>query len=202
MFVSHHVIVREKTENGYEQFDVYSRLLEDRIIYIDTDFNDNMASLVNAQLLLLSRKSEKEDITMYISSPGGSVDSGLSIYDAMQLIPNNVRTVALGSACSMGAFILSSGTKGKRLATPSARIMIHMVSGGARGTTADMAITLEEQKRLNIYLNQRLAIHCGKTVKQIEKATERDMWMSAAEAKQFGIIDDIHYPSHSNCWKY
>jgi len=199
--MSHHTIVRERTENGYEQFDIYSRLLEDRILYIDTEFNDSMASLVVAQLLVLSNKSEKEDITIYINSPGGSVSSGLAIYDTMQTIPNNIRTIVTGSACSMGAFILSAGTKKYRYATPSSRVMIHMVSGGVSGTTIDVAIQVEEQKRLNHFLNERLAIHCKKSVKQIENATDRDMWMSAEEAKSFGIIDNILTPSsNSNAW--
>lgn len=200
--MSHHTVVREKTENGYEHFDVYSRLLEERIIYIDTEFNDYMSSLVTSQLLILSKKSEKEDITIYITSPGGSVDSGMSIYDTMQLIPNKVKTIVTGSACSMGAFILSAGTKGCRFATPSSRIMIHMVSGGALGTTVDMSITMDEQKRLNDYLNERLAKHCGKTVAQIQKATERDNWLTPTEAKKFGLIDEILYPTNSTAWNY
>ena len=199
--MSHPTIVREKIDNNYVQFDIYSRLLEDRIIYIDTEFNDYISSLVVAQLLFLSNKSE-EDITLYLNSPGGSVDSGLSIYDTMQTIPNNVKTVVTGSACSMGAFILSSGTKGYRFATPSSRIMIHMVSGGAYGTTVDVKIRLEEQQRLNNYLNERLSVHCNKKITEIEKATERDNWMTPTEAKKFGIIDDIIYPKHNNCWKY
>jgi ATP-dependent Clp protease, protease subunit len=200
--MSHHVVVREKTENGLEQFDVYSRLLQDRIIYIDTDFNDEMASLVVAQLLFLSNKNKEEDITMYINSPGGSVVSGMAIYDTMQMIPNIKKTVVTGQAASMGAFIASSGTKGHRYATPSSRIMIHMVSGGAQGTTKDVIIRLEEQKRLNEYLNRRLALHCGKKITDIEKATDRDYWMAPDEAVKFGIIDKVLYPDQKNSWKF
>jgi ATP-dependent Clp protease protease subunit len=200
--MSHHVVVREKNENGHEQFDVYSRLFQDRIIYLDSDFHDEMASLVSSQLLLLSNKDKEQDITIYVNSPGGSVVSGLAIYDTMQMIPNDVKTVVTGQAASMGAFILSSGTKGKRYSTPSSRIMIHQVSGGARGTTKDVCITLEEQKRLNDYLNKRLAVHCGKKITDIEKYTDRDYWMSPEEAVKFGIIDQVIYPKHKNSWSY
>lgn len=190
--MSHPVVVRKKLDNGAEQqFDLYSRLNEDRIIFLDTDFHDGMASIICAQLMVLSNQDPEQDITMYINSPGGSVTAGLAIYDTINLIPNDVKTVVIGNACSMGAFMLSAGTKGKRYATPSARVMIHMVSGGAQGTTADVKIRLEEQQRLNDYLNKCLANHCGKTVKQIEKATERDYWMDAQQAKEFGIIDGV-----------
>ena len=198
--MTHPVIVRETTENGKEQFDLYSRLFEDRIICLDGEFHDGMSSIITNQLLVLANNS-KEDITMYINSPGGVCTSGLAIYDTMQMIENNVKTIVTGSACSMGAFILSAGTKGYRYSTPSSRIMIHMVSGGAQGTTKDMEIRFEEQKRINKYLNERLAIHCKKTVKQIEQATDRDCWMNAEEAKKFGIIDDILTPQSKNAWK-
>ena len=199
MRMAHPTVVRERTENGYEQFDIYSRLFEDRIIYLDTDFHDGMSSLIVAQLLCLANQS-KEDITMYINSPGGSCTSGFAIYDTMQMIENNVKTIVTGSACSMGAFILSAGTKGHRFATPSSRVMIHMVSGGNQGTTKDMEIRFEEQKRINKYINERIALHCKKTVKQIETATDRDFWMSAEEAKEFGIIDDVIYPKNKSSW--
>ena len=130
--MSHSVVVREKTENGFEQYDVFSRLAKDRIIMLDTDFNDHMASLVVGQILFMSQQSD-EDITVYVNSPGGSCTSGLAIYDAMQMVPNNVKTVVMGQAASMGAFFLSAGTKGMRCATPSSRIMIHRVSGGTQG---------------------------------------------------------------------
>jgi len=198
--MSHQTVVREKFDGGYQQFDLFSRLLEDRIIYIDTDFNDYMASLVCSQLLVLSNKSE-EEIKMYINSPGGSVTSGLAIYDTMQMIPNVVKTIAVGSACSMGAFILSAGTKGHRFATPSSRIMIHMVSGGAQGTTKDVEIRIEEQKRLNNFLMERFAIHCNKKVSQVEKAIDRDNFMSAEAAVEFGIIDRVLEPTNKTAWK-
>lgn len=198
--MSHHVIVREKTGDREDHYDIYSRLFEDRIICLNQEINDHTASLTVLQLLYLSKKSE-QDITLYILSPGGSVVCGLSIYDTMQLIPNKIKTVALGSACSMGAFLLSAGTKGMRYATPSSRIMIHMVSGGAHGTTKDVKIQLAEQQYLNELLNERLAKHCGKTITQIEKATERDNYMSPEEAKKFGLIDDVLIPTHTNFWK-
>lgn len=196
--MSHGIVVRERTEQGYEQFDLYSRLNKDRIIILDTDFNDNMASIIQAQLLFLANESD-EDISIYVNSPGGSVTSGLLIYDTIQYIKNNVRTIVMGQAASMGAFLLSSGTKGYRYASPNARIMIHQVSGGAQGTTADVRIRLKEQERLNELLDERLALHCGKTVAQIKIATERDYWMSATDAKKFGIIDGILDKSE-NAW--
>jgi len=198
--MSHPTVVRDKIDGGYQQFDLFSRLLEDRVIYIDTDFNDYMASLVCAQLLVLSNKSE-EEIKIHINSPGGSVISGLAIYDTMQMIPNTIKTVAIGHACSMGAYILSAGTKGHRYATPSSRVMIHQVSGGNQGTTLDINIMAKEQNRLNDYLDARLAVHCGKTVKQIKKATERDNFMTADEAVKFGIIDKVLSPDNSSAWK-
>jgi ATP-dependent Clp protease protease subunit len=197
--LSHPIVVREKTENGYEQFDVFSRLAKDRILLLDTDFNDYMASLVVSQLLFLANESEA-DITMYINSPGGVVTSGLAIYDTMQMIPNNIKTVVIGNACSMGAFILSAGTKGMRCATPSSRIMIHRISGGAQGAMPDMEITLEEARRLNTYLHERMAIHCGKTVAQMKNSMDRDNWMSPLEAKKFGLIDNILEPN-KNSWR-
>jgi ATP-dependent Clp protease, protease subunit len=197
--MSHPITVREKTENGYEHFDVFSRLAKDRIIMLDTDFNDYMSSLVVSQLLFLSNQSE-EDITMYINSPGGVVTSGLAIYDTMQMIPNNVKTVVIGNACSMGAYILSAGTKGMRCATPSSRIMIHRISGGAQGSMPDMEITLEEARRLNEYLHERMAIHCGKSPNVMKKAMDRDNWMSPTEAKKFGLIDNVLEPN-KNSWK-
>lgn len=200
---SHHTVVREKNEEGYwEQFDLFSRLLKDRIIYLDSEFEDDMASIIVGQLLFLSNSDSEADITMYINSPGGSVTSGLAIYDTMQMIPNKIKTVAVGSACSMGAFILSSGTKGMRYSTPSSRIMIHMVSAGSEGTTKDMEITYLEVKRLNDYLLERLALHCGKSKKIIEAETDRDKWFSAEEAKKFGLIDHVIYPEHAKAWKY
>jgi ATP-dependent Clp protease, protease subunit len=196
--MSHQVTVREKTENGFEQWDVFSRLAKDRILMLDTDFNDHMASLVVGQLLFLANDSEV-DITVYINSPGGVVTSGLAIYDTMQMIPNNIKTVVIGNACSMGAYILSAGTKGMRCATPSARIMIHRISGGTQGAFPDMEISFEEARRLNDYLHERMAIHCNKSVSVMQKAMDRDNWMSPSEAKKFGIIDTVLEPS-TNSW--
>jgi ATP-dependent Clp protease protease subunit len=197
--MSHSVVVREKTENGFEQWDVFSRLAKDRILMLDTDFNDYMASLVVAQLLFLANEGD-QDITIYINSPGGSVSSGLAIYDTMQYIPNRIKTIVIGNACSMGAFILSAGTKGLRFSTPSARIMIHRVSGGHEGAFPDMEISFNETKRINDYLHDRMAIHCGKTSLQMKKAMDRDNWLSPEEAKKFGIIDDI-LPVGKYAWK-
>lgn len=197
--MSHPVIVREETGNGIQQFDVYSRLFEDRIIMLDSEFEPHMSSLICSQLLMLSNKSE-EPITIYINSPGGSVISGLAIYDTMQMIPNVVETIAIGHACSMGFFLLTAGTKGHRFATPSARIMAHQVSSGARGTLADMEISLEETRKLNEYLYERIAKHCGITVKKLEESTQRDFWMSSKEAVKFGAIDAVLDKTSENAW--
>jgi ATP-dependent Clp protease protease subunit len=196
--MAHPIVVREQTEGGIDQYDIFSRLAKDRIILLDTDFNDAMASVVVGQLLFLSQQSD-EDITVYVNSPGGSCTSGLAIYDTMQMIPNNVKTVVLGQAASMGAFFLSAGTKGMRCAAPSSRIMIHRVSGGAQGALPDMEITLEEARRLNDYLTERMALHCGKTVAQMKKYLDRDTWMTAEEAKKFGLIDQVLETS-KNAW--
>jgi ATP-dependent Clp protease protease subunit len=198
--MAHPVVVREQTDKGYEQFDVYSRLFEDRIIYLDTDFNDHMSSLICTQLMVLANQSEKE-ITLYINSPGGVVTSGLAIYDTMQMIPNVIKTVAVGNACSMGSFILSAGTKGHRYVSPSSRVMIHRISGGAHGSMPDMEITLEEARRINDYLHERMAVHCGKTVKQMKEHMDRDKWFDAKGAVKFGIVDHILEPKNKTAWK-
>ena len=197
--MTHPVIVREKNDHGVEQFDLFSRLNEDRIIMLDTVFDDAMSSIICAQLLTLANKSE-EPITIYINSPGGSVISGLAIYDVIQMIPNVVKTIVIGQACSMGAFMLTAGTKGHRFATPSARVMLHQVSSGARGTLADMEISLEETRKLNNYLYERIALHCNMTVKKLTEHTQRDLWLSAEEAKKFGVIDDVLTETGDNAW--
>ena len=198
--MSHPTIIRDNVDGHQNQYDVYSRLLEDRIICLDGVFEDGMASIIVSQLLILSNKSE-EEIKIYINSPGGAVTSGLAIYDTMQMIPNVIKTIVIGHACSMGSFILSAGTKGHRYATPSSRIMIHMASVGMQGTTKDVEIRYKEQKRLNDYLNERLATHCGKKIKEIEDATDRDKFMTAKESKEFGIIDDVLMPNNKTAWK-
>jgi len=198
--MSHPTIIRDNVDGHQNQYDVYSRLLEDRIICLDGVFEDGMASIIVSQLLILSNKSE-EEIKIYINSPGGAVTSGLAIYDTMQMIPNVIKTIVIGHACSMGSFILSAGTKGHRYATPSSRIMIHMASVGMQGTTKDVEIRYKEHKRLNDYLNERLATHCGKKIKEIEDATDRDKFMTAKESKEFGIIDDVLMPNNKTAWK-
>jgi ATP-dependent Clp protease protease subunit len=199
--MSHSIVVREKTSDGLEQFDLYSRLNKDRIIFIDTDVNSQMASLVVAQLLVLSQQDAEQKITMYINSPGGSVTDGLTIYDTMQMIANPIETICVGQCASMGAFLLSGGTKGLRKALPSSRIMIHQVSGGTQGTTEDNRIRFEEQDRLNRFLDERIGVHCGKKASVIKKTTERDCWFSAEEGKKFGIIDTVLYPTNKTAWK-
>lgn len=200
--MSHGVVVRERTDQGIEQFDLYSRLNQDRIIFIDTDVNAHMASLVVSQLLVLSIQDPEQQITMYINSPGGSVTDGLSIYDTMQMIPNPIKTICVGQCASMGAYLLSAGTKGLRQALPSSRIMIHQVSGGQQGTTADCRIRFEEQERLNKFLDERIGVHCGKTAEEISKATERDCWMDAEQALSFGLIDTVLYPTNKTAWPH
>lgn len=200
--MSHGVVVREKTDQGYEQFDLFSRLNQDRIIFIDTDVNSHMASLVISQLLVLSMQDQEQEITVYINSPGGSVTDGLGIYDTMQMIPNPIKTICVGQCASMGAYLLSAGTKGLRQALPSSRIMIHQVSGGQQGTTADCRIRFEEQERLNKFLDERIGTHCGKKAVDISKATERDCWMDAEEALSFGIIDTVLYPTNTTSWPF
>ena len=190
----HPLSVRERTENGIESFDIFSRLLKDRIIYIDQEVDSHMSSVIVAEMLYLSNQSE-EDIKLYINSPGGSVVDGLAIYDTCRTIRCDVQTIGLGLCASMGAFLLSGGTKGKRFATPSARIMIHMVSGGTSGTIRDMEIRLKNAQFLNDYLADRLAIHCNKSKKVIEEAIDRDNWMTPEEAIKFGLIDKI-FPFH------
>lgn len=184
------ITVREKTDNGIEHFDIYSRLAEDRIIYVDQQVDHRLSSIIVSELLYLASKND-QDITMYIDSPGGSVNAGLAIYDAMQTIKADVKTVGVGLCASMGAFLLSGGTKGKRFATPSTRIMIHMVSSGTEGTVMDQEISLNEAKTLNDYLHERMGVHCGKKKKDMLEMTQRDKWLSAEEAKKIGLIDGV-----------
>jgi ATP-dependent Clp protease, protease subunit len=190
----HFITVREKTDDGLLQFDLYSRLNEDRIIFLDQDFNDQTASATIMQLQTLSSKNQEEDITMWINSPGGSCTAGLAIYDTMQMIPNDIKTVVLGEACSMGAFMLSAGTKGKRFATDNSWVMIHMVSSGARGTVADMEITMKQSMDIDRKLAEQMAVHCGKTYEEIKEATLRDKWLTPKEALEFGLVDEIIKP--------
>lgn len=183
--------VIEKTGRGERQYDIYSRLLEDRIIFLGTPIDDQVANAVMAQLLFLDKTGRSQDIKMYINSPGGSVTAGLAIYDTMQLVEPEIATYCLGQAASMGAFLLSAGTKGKRYALPNSRVMIHQPSGGSGGTAADMEIQVAEILKMKKNLERLLGDHCGKTAEEIAKASDRDNFMSPEEAKEFGLIDEI-----------
>ena len=184
-------MVIEQSARGERAYDIYSRLLKERIIFVTGGVEDNMASLVVAQLLFLESENPKKDIFLYINSPGGSVTAGLSIYDTMQFIEPPVSTICVGQAASMGAMLLAAGASGKRFALPNARIMVHQPSGGARGMAADIEIQAKEILRIREILNQLLVKHTGNNLATIEKALDRDNFMSALEAKKFGLIDDI-----------
>ena len=183
--------VIEKTGRGERTYDIYSRLLEDRIIFLGTEINDQVANSVMAQLLFLDKSGHTQDVKMYINSPGGSVTAGLAIYDTMQLVEPEIATYCLGQAASMGAILLAGGTKGKRFALPNARVMIHQPWGGAQGTAMDMEIQIKETLKLKSRLEEILAHHSGKSAKEVAKATERDNFLSPEEAKDFGLIDHI-----------
>jgi ATP-dependent Clp protease protease subunit len=183
--------VIEKTGRGERTYDIYSRLLEDRIVFIGTAIDDQVANAVMAQLLFLDKTGRSQDIKMYINSPGGSVTAGLAIYDTMQLIEPQIVTYCLGQAASMGAVLLAGGAKGKRFALPHSRVMIHQPWGGAQGTAMDMEIHVKEILKMKSTLEEILANHSGKTIKEVTKACERDNFMSPKEAKDFGLIDEI-----------
>ncbi|MDD4352360.1 MAG: ATP-dependent Clp endopeptidase proteolytic subunit ClpP [Candidatus Gracilibacteria bacterium] len=183
--------VIEKVPGGERAFDIYSRLLKDRIIFLGTAIDDNVANLIIAQLLFLSNENPKQDITMYINSPGGSVTAGMAIYDTMQYLGCDVSTVCLGIAASMGATLLAAGTKGKRFALPNAEVMIHQVMGGAEGQATDISIQANHILRIKETLNKVLALHTGQNVKKVAEDTERDKWMTAEEALKYGIVDKI-----------
>ena len=172
-------------------YDIYSRLLEDRIIYLGDEVNHQTANLVVAQLLFLESKDPHKDITLYINSPGGSVSDGLAIYDTMNFIKSDVSTVGMGLQASMGAFLLSSGAKGKRYVLPNSRVMIHQVSSGTQGTATDMEISLKETIRLKKLLNEIMAKNTGQTLSKVEVDAERDFWMTAEEAVAYGVADKI-----------
>ena len=183
--------VIEKTGRGERTYDIYSRLLEDRIIFLGTEVNDAVANSVMAQLLFLDKSGHNQDIKMYINSPGGSVTAGLAIYDTMQLVEPDIATYCLGQCASMGAVLLAGGTKGKRFALPNSRVMIHQPWGGAQGTALDMEIQIKETLKLKARLEEILAHHSGKSGEEVAKATERDKFMSPEEALEFGLIDQI-----------
>ncbi|MBZ0137803.1 MAG: ATP-dependent Clp protease proteolytic subunit [Planctomycetes bacterium] len=183
--------VIEKTSRGERSYDIYSRLLEDRIVFIQGPIHELMANAVVAQLLFLQKEAKNQDIQMFINSPGGDVNAGLAIFDTMKYVSCDISTVCIGQAASMGALLLCAGTKGKRHALPSARVMIHQPWGGAGGTAGDISIQTKEILRLKKYLNQILIDATGKKPSQIEKDTDKDFFMSAAEAKEYGLIDDV-----------
>ena len=185
--------VIEQTSRGERSYDIFSRLLDDRIIFLSEEVNDTTASLVVAQLLYLEAQDPDKDIQFYINSPGGSVTAGMAIYDTMQYIKCDVSTICIGMAASMGAFLLSSGTKGKRIALPNAEIMIHQPSAGTQGKVTDMEIDVEHVLRIKRHLNEMLAANTGKSVEQVSADTERDHWLTAAEAKEYGLIDQVIY---------
>jgi ATP-dependent Clp protease, protease subunit len=184
--------VVEQTAFGERQYDIYSRLLKDRIVFIGGDMiDDHLSNSIVAQLLFLSAENDAEDIKMYINSPGGIVTAGLAIYDTMQFVKPDVSTTCIGQASSMGAFLLSSGAKGKRYALPHARIMIHQPMGGAQGQATDVEIQARELLRTKKTLNDILAKHTGQAIEVVERDTERDFFMSAQEALEYGIIDKV-----------
>jgi ATP-dependent Clp protease protease subunit len=183
--------VIEQTGRGERSYDIYSRLLKDRIIMLSGEVNDAVASSIVAQLLFLEAQDPDKDIYFYINSPGGVITSGFSIYDTMNYIKPDVSTICIGQAASMGAFLLACGAEGKRYALPSSRIMIHQPLGGAQGQATDIAIQAKEILRMKSYLNEILAQKTGKSVKKIEKDTERDYFMSAEEAQEYGLIDKV-----------
>jgi ATP-dependent Clp protease, protease subunit len=183
--------VIEQTGRGERSYDLYSRLLVDRIVFLGTEVNDMVSNVIIAQLLFLQMTDPKKDIHFYINSPGGSVTAGLAIYDTMQWLSCDVNTYCVGQAASMGAVLLAGGTKGKRFSLPNARIMIHQPWGGAQGQASDISIQAREILRLRDKLNEILAYHCGRTVNDIVKDTDRDNFLSAEEARAYGLVDEV-----------
>ena len=188
-------VVIEKDGNNEKAYDLYSRLLKDRIIFLGTPINDTVANLIIGQLLFLENDDPDKDIYMYINSPGGSVSAGLGIYDTMRYIKPDIHTLCVGSAVSMGCFLLAGGTPGKRYSLPHSRIMMHQVSGGAEGNISDVEITLEEMQKVNKILMTLLAENTGMSLEEVKEHYNRDKWMSAAEAKKLGIIDKVQTAS-------
>lgn len=184
-------MVVEQSARGERSYDIYSRLLKERVIFLVGQVEDYMANLVVAQLLFLESENPDKDIHLYINSPGGSVTAGLSIYDTMQFIKPNVSTMCIGQACSMGAFLLAAGEAGKRYCLPNSRVMIHQPSGGAQGQASDIHIQAQEILKIRERLNERLAHHTGQTIETIALDTERDNFMSAEESKNYGLIDEV-----------
>lgn len=184
-------IVVEQTGRGERVYDIFSRLLKDRIVFLGTVVTDDVANLITAQLLFLESEDPERDIYFYINTPGGSVTAGLAIYDTMQYVKPQISTVCIGQAASMGAILLASGTKGKRYALPHARIMIHQPLGGFQGTAADVDIQAREILRMREELNNILMKHTGQSLKKIEKDTDRDMFMTGKQAQEYGLVDEV-----------
>jgi ATP-dependent Clp protease protease subunit len=184
-------MVIEQSSRGERAYDIYSRLLKDRIIFLGSAVNDEIANLIIAQLLFLESEDPDKDINFYINSPGGLVSAGLAVYDTMQYIKSDIATVCIGQAASMGALLLTAGTKNKRHALPNARIMIHQPMGGFQGQASDIAIQAKEILRLKNEMNKMLAFHTGKDLEQISSDTDRDFFMSGDEAKEYGIVDNV-----------
>lgn len=184
-------MVVEQTSRGERAFDIYSRLLKDSIIFIGTPIDDQIANLLVAQLLFLEAEDPERDINIYINSPGGSITAGMAIYDTMQFIKNDVTTICVGQCASMGAFLLAGGAKGKRFALPNSRILIHQPSGGAQGQATDVRLMAEEILRMREMISRLLAHHTGQSYEQIELDVERDKILTAAQAKDYGLIDEV-----------
>ncbi|WP_131103903.1 ClpP family protease [Ornithinimicrobium sufpigmenti] len=190
------VVMADRPMGGLDD-QIYNRLLRERIIFLGSDVRDDNANAICAQLLLLSAEDPDKDIWLYINSPGGSVTAGMAIFDTMKWIPNDVATVAMGLAASMGQFLLSAGTKGKRYATPHARVMMHQPSGGIGGTASDIKIQAEQMLHIKKQMAELIAEHTGQSVEQIEADSDRDRWFTAAEAKEYGFVDHVYETSSS-----
>ena len=186
--------VIEQTHRGERSYDIYSRLLKDRIVMLGTEIDDDVANVIVAQLLFLESEDPDKDINLYINSPGGSVTAGLAIYDTMQYVKPQVSTICVGQAASMGAVLLLAGAKGKRYALPSSRIMIHQPLGGVRGQATDIEIQAKEILRMRAKLNELIVKHTGQSIERVEKDTDRDYFMGAMEAKAYGILDEVQNP--------
>ena len=187
-------MVVEQSARGERAYDIYSRLLKDRIVFLVGPVDDAVANLVMAQLLFLASENAEKDIHLYVNSPGGTVSAGLSVYDTMQFVPCDVATVCIGQAASMGAFLLAAGAPGKRVALPNSRVMLHQPAGGSQGVAADIEIQAREILSMRAQLNEILAKHSGQTVARISADTDRDYWMSPEQAKEYGLVDAVKHP--------
>lgn len=185
-------MVIEQTSRGERSYDIYSRLLKERIIFLTGQVEDHMANLIVAQMLFLEAENPEKDINLYINSPGGIITAGMSIYDTMQYIKADVSTICMGQACSMGAFLLSAGAKGKRICLPNSRVMIHQPLGGYQGQATDIQIHAQEILKVKSRMNELMAQHTGKSIEEIERDTERDRFLSANEALEYGLVDKVY----------